>query len=167
MDRPEAPLGIVELARRYVALTQGVEPRGLELLRQLREVLADLYAALVKLPGLGIEPAPTTGILAVTPDDAPVQSGLAARIPPGLYWSSLLPLTWETVGDRGVQQLAENLTDIRHRLRTSLESRDGGHHQHSLLALQLEVPDLCRSILEALTILHEVVTDLEAYEKAG
>ena len=90
---------------------------------------------------------------------------LARRLPPQLYWSDLLPLTWETVGDAGVRQLA------------TLVSEAYGHAKFASLLWSATDDDATRRYdwdstfgifiapraLRALAITHEVVRDLEMY----
>jgi hypothetical protein len=150
---------LAALVGRCLDLIQGGEPQDLHLLRQLREALTDLYAALIKLPGLGIYPAMTSR---VPPTDSQkrresgIRNQLIQRLPSGLYWSALRPLTWETVADTGVQGIADALLDLRRQM--LLDARP---IPPSLL--RDEVPELGGPILAVLTILQEVVSDLEAY----
>src|SRR5437667_2390112 len=52
---------------------------------------------------------------------------LLRRLPRELYWSALLPLTYETVGDQGVRLLSEDLADIYCSLENGLRlQRTGG-----------------------------------------
>jgi hypothetical protein len=50
---------LVALVERCLDLIQGKEPRGLELLRALRQAFTDLYANLISRPGRGIYAAGT------------------------------------------------------------------------------------------------------------
>jgi hypothetical protein len=152
---------LAALVGRCLDLIQGAEPQGLHLLRQLREAFTDLYAALIKLPGLGIYPALT---IRVPPTDSQedeeggIRNQLIQRLPSELYWSALRPLTWETVADAGVKAIADALLDLRRQM--LLDARP---IPPSLL--RDESPELGGPILAVLTILQEVVSDLEAYAK--
>jgi hypothetical protein len=50
-------------------------------------------------------------LVLIFPEDqwVAVRDDLRSRLPPRIYWTALLPLTHETVGDGGNQQLAEDL----------------------------------------------------------
>lgn len=160
-DDSQVDAGLAALVGRCVDLIQGEEPQGLHLLRQLREVFTDLYAALIKLPGLGIYPARTSRVRPTDSherEESGIRNQLIQRLPSELYWSALRPLTWETVADTGVQVIADALLDLRRQM--LLDARP---IPPSLL--RDEVPELGGPILAVLTILQEVVSDLEAYGK--
>ena len=162
MDRTEAEADIAHLIRSYVALIEEPEPRGLELLRGLRGALARLYPSLIGLPSRG--PAMTSRTRGSASDDLRVELGLIARLPPDLYWSALRPLTWDTVGDRGARDLAQTLVDVWSWLKPHLVNfENGGPGTAFLYMLGVDMPETCRPLLEALTILQEAVTDLDAY----
>ena len=147
--------------QRCLDLIEGEEPEGLDLLRQLRLAFTDLYAALIKLPGMGIYPAmtwlPRTD--SQRRDETVTRNQLIQRLPVELYWSALGPLTWETVGDAGVQVVADGLLHLHGELRPN-------ERPIRPSILQDEVPTLGGPILALLTILQELVSDLEAYERA-
>jgi hypothetical protein len=84
---------------------------------------------------------------------------LIQRLPTELYWSALRPLTWKTVADTGVQLVADALLQIRQEL-----VLNGRPIPPSML--RDEVPTLGGPILAVLTILQELVSDLEAYQSA-
>jgi hypothetical protein len=164
----EPDIELASTLRRYVSLIETTDSRGLSLLRDLRETLADMYAVMVRLPGPGTS-ASMGARWGPDPDEDPAFGGLVARLPDDLYWSALRPLTWETVGDRGARELAGLLIDVVRPSR-KLWARAVADRQKSMNVLPLaaadEFEDLGRPILEALTILQEVVTDLDAYKKA-
>ena len=127
-------------------------------MRKLRSSLADLYAFIANLPALGVFPSSTSSATK-PPSEREVRrigDQLIVRLPANLYWSALLPLTWETVGSKGVQELADAL----------LEVRRGLVENTTAFLLELELPIIGRQVLNILAILHEVVSDLEAYDIA-
>ena len=155
----QTALDVAQLMGQYVSLIGAEEPRGLALLHELRTVLARLYAALVELPARG--GSVTHRVRGSEPDEVRVELELIARLPTGLYWSALRPLTWETVGDRGASHLAEVLVDVWSWVKPGL-GRPGLAFSYEL---ESDMSLICRPLLEALTILQEVVTDLEAYRR--
>jgi hypothetical protein len=150
----EVDAALAALVVRCRELIESKEPQGLALMRALREALTDLYAALIRLPGLGIHPAMTWLPATDFPsrEETDIRNQLIQRLPIGLYWSALRPLKWETVADTGVKLVADALLSLRR------EVMLGG--------LRDEVPALGGPILALLTILQELVSDLEAYDKA-
>ncbi len=149
---------LAALIERCLELIQGREPRGLELIRELRQAFTDLYASLIRLPGLGIYPAMTWLPEPDFPESEEFRSQLIQRLPTGLYWSALRPLTWETVGDTGVQLVANTLVGLRQELMFNARPKPPS-------LLRDEVPSLGGLILAVLTILQELVSDLEAYAR--
>jgi hypothetical protein len=145
--------------RLYVSLIEAEEPRGLALLREFRTVLARLYATLVEFPAQG--PSMTTHTRGSAPDVAHVESELIGRLPTGLYWSALRPLTWDTVGDRGVRDLAEALVDVWSWVKPMVDVSEAAF----LNGLEFDMSDICRPLLVGLTILQELVIDLDAYRR--
>jgi hypothetical protein len=159
---------LASILRRYVSLIDEDDSVGLVFLRDLRETLADMYAVMVKLPAEGI--SPSSG-MRWQPDPAedPAFARLLERLPAALYWSALRPLTWETVGDQGVRDLAGPLIDVVRTSRDLWETAKADLEKSmSVLphVAAFEFEDVGRPILEALTILQEVVTDLDAYKKS-
>jgi len=159
-DKAQVDATLRALVERCLALIQNEEPQHLDLLTQLREALTDLYAALIKLPCLGIyaaqnSPFPPTD--SQRREDSGIRKQLIQRLPPDLYWSDLRPLTWETVGDRGVQLVADELLDLRRDLMLDQRPKPPS-------LLRDEVPVLGGPILGVLTILQELVSDLEKYQ---
>jgi hypothetical protein len=158
---------LASILRRYVSLIDEDDSVGLAFLRDLRGTLADMYAVMVKLPAEGI--SPSSGRWQPEPAEDPAFVRLLERLPADLYWSALRPLTWETVGDRGARDLAGPLIDV---VRTSRDlwvtaQADLEKSMNVLpLAAAFQFEELGRPILEALTILQEVVTDLDAYKKS-
>jgi hypothetical protein len=153
---------LTALVERCLALIQNDEPQNLDLLTQLREALTDLYAALIKLPSLGIYAAQNSPFPPTDPqrhEDSGIRKQLIQRLPPDLYWSDLRPLTWETVGDRGVQLVADQLLDLRRDLMLRQRPKPPS-------LLRDEAPVLGGPILRVITILQELVSDLEKYQSA-
>jgi hypothetical protein len=87
---------------------------------------------------------------------------LLRRLPRELYWSALLPLTYETVEDRGVRQLSEDLADIHSWLENGLRlQRTGGTSQELLRWWGSWETDWGNTAVRTLTVLHEVIVDLD------
>jgi len=151
------------LARRYVEIVSNQNLEGLPLLRQLREVLADLYAMGPRLP----DHAPFDDSLRTfetLPTDRwqQVFNDLASRLPKELYWSALLPLTYVTVGDRGVRELSEDLSDIYMSLENGFRlQRAGGTPQELLRWWGSWETGWGSSAIRTLRVLHEVIVDLD------
>ena len=100
------------LARNWVEIIEG-DVQGLELLIALRHAMTLLYAAGLQLPEKP-EQKPADRRVRLTPGakQAEVVASLEARLPPEMYWSALLPLTYLTVGKVGVTQFADELREI-------------------------------------------------------
>jgi hypothetical protein len=139
------------------------------MLRQCELALADLYPLVVRVPSLGRSPAMTTpeGIdQSPIPNEGDLESTVAGRLPQDLYWAALRPLTWEDVANTGTTRMAHALVSIGRVLTPILWEAATASSNSLLYAFSLDKDDLAQLTLAALTILHEVVTDLEAYEKA-
>ncbi len=135
----------------YLSLVKEDEPRGLALLRAMRQAVADLYAAMVGLRGSGDAPALRSREPASAEREVDIHSRLLARLPRELYWSALLPLTWKSVGDVGNQQLAERLLDIFRDLMTIPITPDAGADPASVIyRLQFDLIVFGRPMLEVL-----------------
>jgi hypothetical protein len=158
-DERQIDAVLAALVERCLELIRGDEPRGLDLIRELRKALADLYADLIRLPALGIYPAMTWLPGPDFPEREEMRSLLIQRLPAGLYWSALRPLTWETVGDTGGGLVADALLGLRQELMLNSLPKAPS-------LLRDEVPSLGGPILAVLTILQELASDLEAYERA-
>jgi hypothetical protein len=167
-DRDDTTRATANLVRLFVDLVEGDEPRGLDLLRGLRSALAHIYAAVLRLP----EADPTDSMAPwVCVPDADFEdlgrSALRGRIPPELYWSALLPMTWETVGDSGVIRLTNLLAEVYSHLKLTVLRFDRGARDDQLVDEWIAGLIIWgRPILQTLVILQEVVTDLESYERA-
>jgi hypothetical protein len=161
----EAAARVVTTATAYLQLIAGDSPRDLVLLRQLRGALADLYAALVRVPLLGWVPATTTWQEHVETTDAHLEHRLLFRLPSGLYWSALRPLTHANVANTGSHRLAQTLGYIAGLLERTLFADGGTAPAGVLYGLGLEMDELMPPILWALTVIEEVVLDLVAYER--
>ena len=156
--------------RMFIATVDDRSLDGLELLRRLRVDLADLCAlgthyefsgdiAPGGYPRLGFD----TDGFAATAFDALVQ-----RIPPEIYWSDLLPLTWETVGDVGVRMLAAQLSEaVAHAKYASLiwEASDDDELRRYAWDTEFGIFIAPRA-LSAWRWIHEVVRDLELYARS-
>lgn len=153
----------VPLARRYVRIVSNQHLDGLGLLRELREVLADLYAIGPRLP----DHAPYDDQLRpfeTLPEDrwGQVFNDLARRLPTELYWSALLPLTYETVGDRGVRDLSEDLSDMYMTLENGFQlQRAGGTPGELLRWWGSWETNWGGTAVRTLGVLHEVIVDLD------
>ena len=153
----------VPLASRYVEIVQNQDLAGLPLLKELRQILADLYAMGPRLP----DHAPFHDQMRqfeTLPEDGWQQifGDLLRRLPSELYWSALLPLTYETVGDRGVRQLSEDLADIYGELENGLRlKRAGGTSQELLRWWSSWETDWGATAIRTLRVLHEVISDLD------
>jgi hypothetical protein len=159
--------GLVLMSARYISLLKDQDPREFELLAQCQVALADLYALLVRVPDLGMSLAMTSPVDPLPlPDEGDIEPHVAGRLPAELYWSALRPLTWETVGDVGLKQLALSLVGIWRVLNRIAPTSATDSPDCVLHRFALEKDDLVQLTLDALTVLHEVVTDHEAYEKA-
>jgi Domain of unknown function (DUF5063) len=151
------------VAGRYVEIVQNKELVGLPLLKELRQVLADLYAMGPRLPDHApfhdqmrhFETLPEGGWQQIFND-------LLRRLPRELYWSALLPLTYETVEDRGVRQLSEDLADIYSLLENGLRlQRTGGTSEELLRWWGSWETGWGSTAVRTLRVLHEVVIDLD------
>ena len=158
-----AVAAFVPLASRYVLIVQNQDLVGLPLLKELRQVLADLYAMGPRLPDHApfhdpmrqFETLPEGGWQQIFND-------LLRRLPRELYWSALLPLTYETVEDRGVRQLSEDLADIHSWLENGLRlQRNGGTSQELLRWWGSWETDWGNTAVRTLRVLHEVIVDLD------
>ncbi len=112
------------LARRWVEIIDG-DMLGLGLLIALRQAMTLLYGAGLQLPERPRQ-KPTDRRVRLTPEarQAEVVASLEARLPPEMYWSALLPLTYLTVGNAGVTQFADELREIYTELAPGLELFD-------------------------------------------
>jgi len=133
------------------------------MLRRLREVLADLYAMGPRLPDYAPFAAPVREFVSLADDRwLEIFNDLVRRLPRPLYWSALLPLTYETVGDRGARQLAEDLADIYRNLENGFRlQRAGGTAQELLQWWGSWETDWGRTVVRTIGILHEVIVDLD------
>jgi hypothetical protein len=154
-------LKFASLARRWVEIIEG-DLKGLELLIALRQAMTLLYAAGLQLPE-GPEKEPTNRRVRLTPEakQAEVVASLDARLPPEMYWSALLPLTYLTVGNTGVTQFADDQREIYTLLEPGLELFDDS-------GITVELVDWWSDgdyswgppTIRCVHILHEVITDL-------
>jgi hypothetical protein len=151
------------LATRYVEMVQNQDLVGLPLLKELRQVLADLYAMGPRLP----DHAPFHDLMrqfVTLPEDKwqEIFSDLMSRLPRELYWSALLPLTYETVGDRGVRELSVDLADIYSWLENGFRlQRTGGTSQELLRWWSSWETTWGSTAVRTLRVLHEVIVDLD------
>jgi Domain of unknown function (DUF5063) len=158
-----AVAAFVPLAGRYIEIVQNQELVGLPLLKELRQVLADLYAMGPRLP----DHAPFHDQMRhfeTLPEDAwqRIFKDLVRRLPGELYWSALLPLTYETVKDQGVRQLSEDLADIYRWFEDGFRLRRGGGTSQELLRWWGDwETSWGGTAIRTLRILHEVIVDLE------
>ena len=160
-----AAIDLLNAVDKYLALIDAQESEGLSLLQGLRIALAEVYVALIRLPGAGIYAADDVGGIpeqSLTDSDRAARVRLAKRLPLYLYWSALRPLTWDTVDGAGSALLITHLVELRHELRAYQEI--GVQPSQVARLLQREQPTVGRAVLEPLTILQELVSDLEAYE---
>lgn len=167
-DAREQAAATAALVRAFVDLVEGEEPRGLDLLKRFRLVLADTYAAMLRLPPCGVAPARTVPLSSEDPDalEAKATDALKGRLPPELYWSALLPLTWASVGAVGVERLSAMLAESYSRLKGSVVEFDLGATPAEMFdSWETALIFFARPLLQALAVLHEVVTDLEMYER--
>jgi hypothetical protein len=149
------------LARRWVEIIDG-DIQGLELLVALRRAMTLLYAGGLQLPERP-EQKPTDRRVRLTPEakQAEVVASLEARLPPEMYWSTLLPLTYLTVGNAGVMQFADELREIYANVEPGLELFDDSGITTELVDWWSDSdyswgPPTIRCI----HILHEVIVDL-------
>lgn len=162
----EDVIGCIE---RYVAAVEDTSLAGIPLLRRLRVDLADLICVGLHYGYDGQTRGEYPRITFDTEDAAnSVFDNLTKRLPPEIYWSDLLPLTWETVGDSGVRRLS------------GLISEADGHAKFAMLLWEATDDDPVRRYdwsntfsifiapraIRALAILHEVVEDLEMYARS-
>lgn len=163
---PIAGEDVIQGVERFVSAVEDVSLAGVPLLRRLRVDLADLIYLGLHYDYAGQARGEYPRIIFDTEDAGEaVFDELARRLPPQLYWSDLLPLTWETVGDAGVRQLA------------TLVSEAYGHAKFASLLWSATDDDATRRYdwdstfgifiapraLRALVITHEVVRDLEMH----
>ena len=82
-----------------------------------------------------------------------------------MYWSELLPLTYETVGDIGTLHVAEDLSDIYIEFMNGFQMESAGGESADLLNWWIGDWQYGWGItaVRLLAILHEVITDLEAH----
>jgi uncharacterized protein DUF5063 len=153
----------VPVASRYVEIVQNQDLAGLPLLKELRQVLADLYAMGTRLP----DHAPFRDSMPefeTLPEDdwQQIFNDLLRRLPRELYWSALLPLTYETVEDRGVRQLSEDLADMYSWLENGFRlQRAGGTSQELLRMWGSWETSWGSTAVRTLRVLHEVIVDLD------
>ncbi len=128
----------------------------------LRQAMTLLYAAGLQLPERP-EQKPTDRRVRLTPEakQAEVEASLEARLPPEMYWSALLPLTYLTVGNSGVVQFVDELREIYTNVEPGLELFDDSGITTELVNWWSDGdyswgPPTIRCI----QILHEVIIDL-------
>ncbi len=150
------------LVRSYVGVLDG-DVRGLGLLRDLRTALTDLYAAAIH-----VSPAPPRsgdGSIHLLEDSrrVEIEASLQRRLPPEMYWSALLPLTYKTVGNAGVKQLAEDLVEVCGWLAPGLRLLETASPTSQLEDWWFGTWDVSWGItsIRCISILHEVINDLE------
>jgi len=142
-----------DLVRRFVAVIDG-DLAGLELLRELRVALADMYAAGPRLPELPSMCPPEGHVEPVTESkQAALVASVESRLPREMYWSGLLPLTYLTVGDAGVKQFADDLREIYFWL------APGFGRNHATVGDWQSYWGM--PTVRCLAVLHEVIGDLE------
>jgi hypothetical protein len=161
-SEPDSVLEFASAVREFVDVIEG-DVAGLQLLRDLRRGLADLYAAALRLPepprgkraGQNIE-------LVTESKGAAIMTSLEMRLPKKMYWSALLPLTYETVGDFGVNELADEVREIYGWLvpGLALMERNGPRAEVEDWWANWEVSWGWPGV-RCMAILHEVITDLE------
>jgi hypothetical protein len=158
-----AVAAFVPLASRYIAIVQNQELIGLPLLKELRQAIADLYAMAPRLPDHAPFHDPMR-VFETLPEDGWQQifNDLLRRLPRELYWSALLPLTYENVEDQGVRHLSEDLADIYSWLENGFRlQRVGGTSQDLLEWWGSWETDWGYAALRTLSVLHEVIVDLD------
>jgi hypothetical protein len=151
------------LVRRFAEVIAGGNATGLDLLRELRSALADLYAEGPRLPDLPPINGPRARIkLIPESDQEEITASLERQLPREIYWSGLLPLTYLTVGDAGVTQLAEDLCEIYAWLTPGLVLFDANGPIREVVAWWANWETTWGTpTVRCLKILHEVITDLE------
>ena len=163
-DAQEA--AIAEFTSLVIALKADVEDgslAGLDLLRRLRSDLADLYAIGPRLPRDRARDRPLPHFELGTQEAwAATKDGLVQRLPSQLYWTALLPRTYLTVGETGTQQLAAEVTDVLEYLEDGLRLEVAGTPRNQLdwWSGSWEV-SWGGITIRVLTVLHEVINDLE------
>ena len=80
-----------------------------------------------------------------------------------MYWSALLPLTYKTVGNAGVKQLAEDLVEVCGWLAPGLRLLETASATSQLEDCWFGTWDVSWGItsIRCISILHEVINDLE------
>lgn len=154
---------ISKFAKDVRIFTDVVEGRtaDLSLCRELRSVLTDLYAAAVHAPEL----APTKGQNIPLVEHAArdeIEASLRQRLPREMYWTALLPATYETVGDLGVNTMADFLQEIYGWLvpGLSLFEREGPAPEVAAWWFSGWEVHWGSAAVRCIAILHEVIDDL-------
>ena len=159
----EALVRFLPLARSYTSTVENQRLEGLPLLRELRQALADLYAFGPRLPDHAPFNASVRHFDGVTDDTwQAVFNDLLRRLPRPIYWSGLLPLTYENVGDRGASQLSEDLSDLYRTFDDGFRLQSaGGTGQELLQWWGSWETSWGNTAVRAIGVLHEVITDLD------
>lgn len=161
-DPSDAVRTFAPLVRQYADVIDGATS-DLSLCKEIRSALTDLYAAAIHAP----DPSPVTagrGTIELVPASkrSEIEAALVSRLPREMYWSALLPRDYLTVGDLGVNTMAEYLQDIYSWLVPGLVLFD-------IAGATPELKDWWfgswevnwgRSAVRCMDILHEVITDL-------
>ena len=163
---PIAGDDVTQGVERFVSDVEDLPLAGVPLLLRLRVALADLIYLGLHYDSAGQARGEYPRITFDNEDAAEaVYDELVRRLPSQIYWSDLLPLTWETVDDACVRQLATLVSDAY------------GHAKFASLLWRATDDDATRRYdwdstfgifiapraLRALAITHEVVCDLEMY----
>ena len=154
-----------QLVRRYVDVVDG-DVAGIDLLRQLRIALGDLYAMALHQPAPPRSERSGHLELVSNAKKGAVAASLERRLPSELYWSALLPRNYADVGDLGVKTLADALGTIYGWLAPGLGLLGKTGSDKELQQWWFEWEAYWGSpAVRCIAILHEVIVDLEMYAR--
>ena len=150
------------VARGFRQVIEDPALERVDLLRMLRVTMADLYATALRMPGR----PPRTGVprqFSLLPSDlwVAIRDELMRRLPHEMYWTALLPLTYETVADVGTRQMAEDLSDIYIDLGNGFQLQMAGGTSADVLDWWADWDvSWGATTVRCLAVLHEVIGDL-------